>query len=211
MGAYLGDEKFASGGGTTNVTAHQFTNSTTDIKANASSATLGVLDTIVRADHVHPFSDAETFAESERVKSNNASYGAIVHQKDMETYAQPIPNADATNIDTGNTFTTAKQYTDFLVANYPKFYTANIGDDATSNFKTLVGNPFTGANGVKCTITPKIKGWDPIAGAYFAFEVIAQNRYWFGSGHFAIGYLYTYTESGNVASAGWTGWTKYGS
>ena len=84
MGAYLGDEKFASGGGTINVTAHQFTNSTTDIKANSSSASLGVLDTIVRADHIHPFSDAETFAESERVKSNNASYGAIVHQKDIE-------------------------------------------------------------------------------------------------------------------------------
>ena len=71
MSVFYKGNKVASGGGTTNVTAHQFTNDVTDIKANASSGSLGVLDTIARADHVHPFSDVEIFADSEKEKSKN--------------------------------------------------------------------------------------------------------------------------------------------
>ena len=129
----------------------------------------------------------------------------------MEKYSLPIPNINATDIDTGNTFTTAKQYTDFLVANYPKYYISNVGDNQNSNFKTLVGNPFSGATEVKCTITPKIKGWTSSIGNFFVFEVVAQNRWWFGSGHIAIGYLYTYESAVGVPDGGWSGWTKFGS
>ena len=121
MSVFYKGNKVASGGGTTNVTAHQFTNTVTDIKANASSGSLGVLDTIARADHVHPFSDAETFAEAERVKSNNASYGAIVHEKQIENVQRVVLLYDKDSTD----------------ANINKGYTSGFVFDGGTNSITL--------------------------------------------------------------------------
>ena len=177
-----------------------FETSTQNIKNNG-SVSVGSLDTVARADHVHPFSDAETFAEAERIKSNNATYGAIVHQKEMETYAKALADtATATDI-TSSTLTTLAEYVDLFLENYPKTYRAYIGNADTSNFKTLVGNPFSGENYVTAYILPFTMSYQ--SQATKTFQVIAVGKY---SNKLAIGYLRRYYNSSNVNQSAFLGW-----
>ena len=56
-----------------------------NIKSNAVASSAGSQSTYARADHIHPFSTAETFAEDERVKSEDTeNYGIIIHQKQLD-------------------------------------------------------------------------------------------------------------------------------
>ena len=57
----------------------------TNIKSNASVAQIGSSNNVARSDHIHPFSSAETFAEQERIKSeDNENYGEIIHKKQLD-------------------------------------------------------------------------------------------------------------------------------
>lgn len=177
-----------------------FETDTTNIKANG-TVSVGSSDNIARADHVHPFSDAETFAEAERVKSNNATYGAIVHQKEMEGFAQPLAKYNEFIDINSSTLTTLAEYLTYFKQNYPKCFKVRIGNLETSNFKSVVGTPTGFGNYVNCFIHPKQQGTS--TGASGFFELYAVNA---DGSHFATGYMGEVYQSATDTYKYFTGW-----
>ena len=175
-----------------------FETNASNIKSNG-SVNVGSLSTIARADHVHPFSDAETFAENERVKSNNSSYGAIVHQKEMEAFAQPlIRYADFVRIET-LTQTTLEGFVTYFKENHPKCFRCGIGSVENSNFKTLVGTPTGFGQYVTCTIIPEQFS----TGAGNIYKLFAFNS---NGSKMAVGYIGENYVSSTQTNLYFTGW-----
>ncbi len=123
-------------------------------------------------------------------------------QEKIEDYAQPIiDNANAVNIN-NSSLTTLEQYIEYFIENYPKVFSADIGYQETSNFKTLVGTPVDFGNYIKAYISPSTISAQ--AGNYISFEVRAIGKY---TGKVAIGYLRRYWAVGNTSNLySFTGW-----
>ena len=145
-----------------------------------------------------------TFADNEKDKSNNASYGAIVHSKEMESYAQPLVNPNRTTSLDNLTYTTLDEFANYFIENYPKPFIVHMGDQENTNFRTVVGNPFSGQNYVVGFITPISFGTTKKHTFYVIYASSAYNQ------HFAVGFIGIYADNNmsNPPHTHFSGWQR---
>ncbi len=124
-------------------------------------------------------------------------YGAIVHDKQLET-REILFDIINNSIDiTSSTLTTLKQYFDLFNSDNTKTYYCFIGTLDNSNFKTLVGNPTGFGNYTLSVIRLVSKG--NALGDFIAYEIIAFDNY---SNKVAKGYIWS-NVSKNIVFTGW--------
>lgn len=123
--------------------------------------------------------------------------GAIVHEKQLnEAVEKRELFYDAYNtIHIGDsTLTTLSEYVDLFRKDLNKIYTCAIGNVSTSNFKTLVGNPF-GYNYTACYIKAITNNLDGL----MLFELLALDYF---TPSIAKGYIYV-DGNNTVTFKGW--------
>lgn len=125
--------------------------------------------------------------------------GAIVHEKDIIGQTELLYGVNIENLNS-STMTTLSEYYNYIVSNPQKTFKCDIGNQETSNLKTLLGNPTGFANYTGCYLR-NIGGSDDRT-KYQIIEVIAIG---FFVNKLAKGYIF-YSDH-TTATVTWTGWT----
>ena len=127
--------------------------------------------------------------------------GAIVHEKEITELPNKEIKFGANNEDLSNsTMTTLDEYFNYMVAHPDKTFMAGIGNQETSNLKTLLGNPTGFANYTNCVFR-NIGGLTETS-EYKMIEVMAIGIY---VNKLAKGYIFYSDKANNIIT--WSDWT----
>ena len=140
--------------------------------------------------------------EGSTATSYQEYYGVIVHQKEMEGYAQPLAIDDTAVSITNSTLTTGKDFFDYFRNNYPRVFKCSRNFELSINFQTLVGIPASFGNYGTYWIIPEVFT-STTSKQGNVFKIVLTDTY---AKHFAIGYMYNvnYNNTETIMFSGWT-------